>query len=257
MDKNPINPIIADTFEKIANSKYIIDMKNLFDLFFPALKRVVVIFIAFLAIGAYFSVTIVDFVKSLVPSTIEIVAFSPTEVFIAVATVVIAFAVILTAPFFIFEALKFIMPALYKNERRMVKIVLPISSTLFVVGAIFGLMVMAFFGLTFFAEFGASYGIKNIWSLSNLISSFTTMAIGFGIAFQFPLLLVLLVRLNIVELKTLKKIRPHMIVLLLVVGAILTPPDVISQLLLAAPLYALYEGTLLYLKVFNKNKKEV
>ena len=81
------------------------------------------------------------------------------------------------------------------------------------------------------------------------------IAIGFGIAFQLPIIVTVLVKQKIVELAQLKKIRKHIIVALLILSAFLTPPDIISQILMAVPLYLLFEGTLLYLKVSNKNKE--
>jgi len=81
------------------------------------------------------------------------------------------------------------------------------------------------------------------------------VAIGFGIAFQLPIVVTILVRQKIVEIKQLKAVRVHIIVVLLILSAVLTPPDIISQILMAVPLYLLFEGTLLYLKVFNKDKE--
>ena len=88
--------------------------------------------------------------------------------------------------------------------------------------------------------------------MSGVINSFITMGVGFGIAFQFPLLMIFLVKFGLIKVSTLSSIRGYVVVILLIISAILTPPDVMSQLIMFFPLYFLYEGTLLYLKAISK-----
>ncbi|MBT4870303.1 MAG: twin-arginine translocase subunit TatC [Candidatus Diapherotrites archaeon] len=253
---------ITDAGEKIANTIGTVftdeRMEFIKDLFFQLkgpLKRILAMFIVFLCVGAFFSIQIVEFFKSLLPEGIMLVAFSPVEVFFSIIWVVIAFAAVFTFPLILVELLRFISPALYDNERKLLTRVFPISLFLFIVGAIFGVSIMAFFGLIFFADFGVTYGIQNLWSLGGLINTMAMVAIGFGIAFQLPIIVTFLVKQKIVELAQFKAVRLHIIVALLIISAVLTPPDIISQILMAVPLYLLFEGTLLYLKVSNKDKE--
>jgi len=243
---------IAKAIGSILTNEKIDFVKDLFVQLKGPLKRIFATFIIFLCIGSFFSVQIVDFFKTLLPKGITLVAFSPVEVFLSIIWVIVIFAAIFTFPIFLVEIVRFVSPALYENERKLLTRLLPISLILFVGGAIFGICIMAFFGLIFFAEFGTTYGIQNLWSLGGLMSTMGMIAIGFGIAFQLPIVITVLVKQKIVELDQLKKIRKHIIVALLVLSAFLTPPDVISQILMAVPLYLLFEGTLLYLKVSNK-----
>lgn len=248
------NPIasLEEMTKKIADSSLMKDIKFLFELFFPALKKVIVVFLVFLILFTFFSTTIFDFIKFLIPKNAELVAFSPVEVFSSILTLIVSFSVAFTLPFFLFEISKIILPALYEHEKKAFMKILPISFILLSFGVIFGILVMAFFGLSFFADFGASYGVKNIWGLGGVINSFIMIGIGFGIAFQFPLLMIFLVKFNLIKIKTFSSIRGYVVVILLIISAILTPPDVMSQLIMFFPLYFLYEGTLLYLKAINK-----
>jgi sec-independent protein translocase protein TatC len=243
---------IAQTIGNVFTDERMQFIKDLLFQLKGPLKRVLSLFIIFLIIGAFFSVQIVDFFKTLIPPGIMLVAYSPVEVFFSIIWVVVVFATIFTFPLFLIEVLRFVSPALYDNERKLLTRMFPLSLFLFIVGAIFGVSIMAFFGLIFFADMGVTYGIQNLWSLGSLINILGMVAIGFGIAFQLPIVVTILVRQKIVEIKQLKAIRVHIIVVLLILSAVLTPPDIISQILMAVPLYLLFEGTLLYLKVFNK-----
>ena len=247
---------INDFFESVINEGTMDDIVDLFSTLKKPLKKVFVLFIIFLIAGWQFSTYIIDFFKSLMPENIMLVAFSPIEVFTSVISLVLLFAVVFTTPFFLYELIKFISPALYAKERRALNILIPISLVLFILGSVFGLFIMAFFGLAFFASMGGLYGITNLWSLGSLINSLTFISFGFGTAFQLPILMIFLVKLDIIPIELLKSLRKYIIIILLIIGAILTPPDVISQLLLALPLYLLYEVTLLYLKVSNKKEEE-
>jgi sec-independent protein translocase protein TatC len=216
------------------------------------LKRVFACFFIFLILGFFFSINIVGVIQNLLPTSILLVSSTPIDAFISVFSLIIIFAVVFTFPFAIFEIIRFVSPALYERERKVLYRLIPISLILFVVGAIFGIFVMSFFGLVFFADFASSFGINNFWNFSGVISSLIFIAVGFGIAFQLPIVTIFLVKFNIVSLEILKKLRPFLIIFLLIISALLTPPDIISQLAMAIPLYFLFEVTLLYLKVFNK-----
>jgi sec-independent protein translocase protein TatC len=251
MDEKPI----ANFIKNLADNPAINEMKDLFKMLVKPIKRTIVVFIIFLVIGGFFSNSIIDFFKSLLPINVILVAFNPVEVFISVFTIVIGFAIVFTFPYFLFEVIRFVSPALYIKEKRTLYKILPISAILFTSGAIFGISIMAFFGLIFFADFSSSYGIQNMWSLSGLVNTLVGIAIAFGLAFQLPIITVILVKQKIIALKTLQKLRYHVIIILLIISAFLTPPDVVSQVLMATPLYFLYEGTLLYLKIINNNNK--
>jgi len=220
------------------------------------LKKIVFVFLIFLAIGAYFSVQAVEVIRGILPENVSIVAFSPVDVFVAIATVVVAFALMFTLPVVLFEAIKFIKPALYEKEKKALFKFLPISIFLFLAGAGFGVYIMAFFGLRFFAAMAAEYGIQNLWSLSSLTESLAIIGIAFGLTFQMPLVLTFLVKQRLVKREELASARPLVLLGILILAAFLTPPDLMSQILMALPLYALFEGTLFYLHFVQPKEKK-
>ncbi|MFA5763705.1 MAG: twin-arginine translocase subunit TatC [archaeon] len=247
---------IANFISNFADNPAINEIRDLVKMFIGPLKRTLIVFFIFLIIGGFFSNNIIDFFKALLPTNVILVAFNPAEVFVSVFTIIIGFSIVFTTPYFLFEVIRFVSPALYAKEKKTMYKIIPISAILFIGGAIFGISIMAFFGLIFFSEFATSYGIQNMWSLSGLVNALVGIAIAFGIAFQLPIITVILVKQKMIALKTLQKLRYHIIIILLIISAFLTPPDVVSQVLMATPLYLLYEGTLLYLKVTNNNSNK-
>lgn len=219
------------------------------------IKKLAIFFVLFAAIGTLVSAPLVSWFSAMLPEGVTLVAFSPTDAFIAVLTIIFAFALIFTAPIALLELIRFVKPALYKKEKKAMMKILPVSIILFVSGAIFGVYIMIFIGLKFFASVATSYGISNLWSLSGLIEGIASIAVVFGLAFQLPIVIVFLVRLGIIKRSDLTTFRPVIFVALLAISAIVTPPDAISMFFMALPLYGLYEGTLFYLKIRNKESK--
>ena len=215
--------------------------------FISIIKRVGIVFSIFFVIGCFLTNYFIGFITSLIPLEVELVAFAPSEVFTSIITIVLMFAVTCTFPFVLLEFTKFVLPALFEQEKKYLKKFLPVTITLFSLGAVFGVIVITFFGLSFFADFNTSYGVTNMWSLNTIISVLLMASIGFGIAFQFPVLMFVCNKIGLVSVERLKFFRKYVVVLLLVITGLLTPPDVVSQLVMFVPLYLLFEGTLFYL----------
>ncbi len=224
--------------------------------FISMIKRILIVFIFFFCITCFFSNNVIDLFKSILPSGIDLVAFSPADVFMAIIEMAVILSILLSLPFILVEVIRFISPALFGKEKKFLYRFLPISLSLFLMGMIFGVWVMAFLGMNFLAEFSASYGVKNYWSFNGVLESFYLAGVGFGLAFQFPLMMYFLNKFNIVSAEKMGAFRGHVVVLLLFVSALLTPsPDALSQIIMFIPIYALFELTLLYLKISNKNRR--
>jgi sec-independent protein translocase protein TatC len=190
------------------------------------------------------------------PTNIELVAFSPADVFMAIIQMAVVFSVLLSLPIILVEVLRFVSPALFEKEKRFIFRFLPVSLILFAIGMIFGVAAMAFLGMNYLADFGASYGVKNYWSFGGVMETFYLAGVGFGLAFQFPLMMYFLNKFNVLAAEKMGKFRGHVVVGLLFVSALLTPsPDALSQVIMFVPIYALFEGTLLYLKISNKRRR--
>lgn len=149
-------------------------------------------------------------------------------------------AILFTIPYAFYETWKFLAPGLYYRERGFLKKSMIASFGLFCLGTMFCLLVVLPFLFHFFVG-STPHGVQLLPDMLNTLNFITRMILLFGFCFQLPLLCHITVKLGLVDLATLKKIRPYMIVFAFILGMILTPPDVLSQILLALPLCLLYE----------------
>lgn len=178
--------------------------------------------------------------------------FSPMEVFILQIKVAVVLDFLVCFPYIAKKIWDFVLPALYENERRFIKSVVLASSSLFISGVLFCI----FFILPLLINFGISFAtedIKAVFGISNIISTALWLSIIFGLMFQFPLITYSLIRSQIVSSRTIKDKRPYVFIAILIIAALLTPPDIVSQLMLAAPTYLLFEIGLYFA---GKNEKK-
>lgn len=171
-------------------------------------------------------------------------------------------AAIISFPFLAFQVWCFIAPGLYENERRFVRPIFIASPVLFFLGALFVffvLMPVAFrFLLSFQQLAGAGNSLPVVLEarLSEYLSFLMTLILAFGISFQLPVVLVVLGRLGIITAQNLKDFRRYAVVFIFIAAAVLTPPDVISQLALAVPLLLLYESALWFIQSLEKKEDQ-
>lgn len=169
--------------------------------------------------------------------------FSPMEVFILQIKIAVVLDLLVCFPYIAGQVWKFLLPALYENERKFIKSVVLTSSGLFIIGVLFCI----FFILPLIINFGISFAtsdIKAVFGISNIISLALMLSVIFGLMFQFPLITYSLVRFGIVGYQTIKSKRPYIFVGILIISGLLTPPDIISQLMLTIPTYLLFEAGL-------------
>ena len=163
--------------------------------------------------------------------------------------------IILAIPVISYQLWGFVAPGLYKHEKKYFIPFVIISSILFVVGGFFGYFVVFPFGFQFFVGF-ADENLRAMPAVKEYFSLAIKLLFGFGIVFELPLVMVFLGKMGLVNHKKLAKGRKYAVLAVVVVAAILTPPDVISQVLMAIPLLILYEISIL-LVWFLGSKKEV
>lgn len=181
--------------------------------------------------------------------------FSPVEVFLLQIKLALVIDVILCFPYIARQIWKFFAPALYDNEKKFIKSIVFTSSTLFILGALFCLFVI----LPLIINFGMSFATQNIKAvlgISNVINLSLWLTLAFGLMFQLPLITYSLIKSGFVEYKTFENMRPYVIVTILIIAGILTPPDILSQVLLFTPTYLLFELGLLFAKAKTKKEKD-
>lgn len=158
-------------------------------------------------------------------------------------------SLVLAVPYLIYEIWKFVLPALYENEKRAVRGALGFASVLFYIGLAVAYSVIFPFMLNFFASYQVSPDVPNNFSLSSYISMFISTMLAFGIVFEFPAVIAALSRLGVVSRSLLKQYRKHAFVVILVLSAVITPSgDPFTMMVVCLPLYLLYELSILICK---------
>ena len=159
-------------------------------------------------------------------------------------------AIMVTTPFALYQVWKYVAPGLHKNEKKFVISIFVFSPLLFVAGVAFAFYMLFPFVFRFFIELNESAPVPAV--IMPAVRDYITFAIGllkvFGIAFQLPLVLVLLNRAGVLPRARVVAMRRYAIIFIVIAAAILTPPDIVSQILLAVPMLALFELSILLMK---------
>jgi len=183
---------------------------------------------------------------------------APADGFVSYMKISLIAGLIITCPWVFYQLWMFVAAGLYPNEKRYVHMAVPFSAILFVVGALFFLIVVAPLALRFLIGFNSRFlGVNSHFTFQNYISFVTMLMLVFGIAFQTPIAILILTKTGLVSVGTLRRSRKYVILGIVVVAAMATPPDVISQVTLAIPLYFLFElGIVISWFAGRKKKKE-
>ena len=164
----------------------------------------------------------------------------------------IVVGLVLAFPYLLFEVWRFISPALQKGEKKYARALVFAGSILFMIGILFGYYFVAPLSVQFLGNYQVSELVKNQINLGSFISTVTTVTLACGLVFELPLLVYFLSKLGLVTPEIMRKYRKHAIVATLVLSAIITPPDISSQVLLTIPLLILYEFSIYVSKVVIK-----
>ena len=160
----------------------------------------------------------------------------------------------LASPVIIYQFWMFVAPGLYDREKRLLIPVVLLSSVFFIGGALFGYFIVFPFGFDFFLGF-ATETIRPMPSMKEYLSFSAKLLLAFGLVFELPLVITFLARLGIVSVAFLKKNRKYAVLLFFVGAAILTPPDVVTQVMMALPLMLLYEVSIIGARIFGRKKE--
>lgn len=164
---------------------------------------------------------------------------------------------IIAFPYILWEFWKFLKPALNPNEQKRTTGIVFISSFLFLVGIAFGYFILTPLSINFLGNYSVTDKIQNEWTIESYISFITLLTVATGIVFELPLIIYFLAKLGLVSAPFLRKYRKHAVIVTLVLSSVLTPPDIMSQILLSFPIYILYEiGIIIALRVDRKRAKE-
>jgi sec-independent protein translocase protein TatC len=192
---------------------------------------------------------------SLLPAGTTMIATGVAAPFMAPFKLTIVLALFLALPYVLYQVWRFVAPGLYRHEQQLLVPFIVSSTLLFYLGVAFAYF--AVFPVLFgFFTSTAPEGVAVMTDINSYLDFVLSMFVAFGLVFEIPVATVLLVRAGIVERDKLKELRPYVIVSCFVVGGLLTPPDVVSQSLLAVPMWLLYETGVLVSGLLRRRDEE-
>lgn len=194
-------------------------------------------------------------VEAALPQNSQMVAVEIQETFFTALKVAFFAGFIASLPVIFWQLWLFLAPGLYEHEKKLVIPFVFFGTLMFLVGASFAYYIVVPLGFDFLIAFGSTV-VTVLPSIGKYVDFFTKLLFGFGIAFELPVITFFLAKIGLVDDRMLKDFFRYAIVIIFIVAAILTPPDVLSQLLMAAPLILLYGISIYIAKVFNPAPKE-
>ena len=159
--------------------------------------------------------------------------------------------IIIVFPYLVFEMWKFIAPALYLHEKRYSVLFFISTTFLFILGVLFGYYIIIPFSINFLSTYNVSSSIENNIHFISFIKTVSTLILSTGFLFQLPIVIFFLTKFNLITSNQLKQYRKHAFVIILLLASILTPPDIFSQVLIALPIFVLYELSI-FISYLNK-----
>lgn len=187
-------------------------------------------------------------------SDIPMIYISLPEVFFARLKISFVFALFISSPYLMYHLWSFVAPGLYQGERKIFLLFLVGSSALFMMGGVFSYSFVMPLAFKFFIGFSGP-GLDVLPAVQPYVSLVIKLAFAFGLAFEIPLVCILLVKLGVMSTVAMKKQRRWVFVGAFVTGAVLTPPDVISQVMLAIPVYILFEIGVFFAQRFEHSEE--
>ena len=225
--------------------------------------------LSFIAVGAgflicyYFSDSIFEILTAPLLNNIQNIHVESTLIFRSVAEAFFTYmkvgfvaGVMLASPFILYQIWGLVISRLDQDKRRYVLLFVLGGSFFFALGILFGYFVALPFGCKFLLRY-ASNTIKPMPDMNEYLSFSVKFLLTFGLVFEFPILLLILARIGIVNAKMLAQKRRYAILLIFIFAFVISPPDLISQVLMALPLMGLYEVSILLCKIFAKGQGEI
>ena len=214
-------------------------LDHLEELRWTILKSLIAVVIG--AIGSYvFSRQIVEFLRRPGPEGMKLIFLGPTEGFMIYIKVSIFAGLVLALPYVFYQFWKFIVPGLLQKEKRIVPLIAFFTTICFLTGAAFAYFVIIPFGLKFLLSFQTDF-LEATITIGKYLGFVVTLILIFGVVFELPVLSFFLTKIGILTPEFLRSKRRYGIVIIFIMAAVLTPPDIFTQLMLAIPLIILYE----------------
>ena len=225
--------------KKTRDEKRMSFLDHLEELRWRILKSLAVV-ILFSIVAYLFSEHLLSFLTRPVPEDVQLIFTTPTGAFLVSIKVAIIFGILASLPVIFYQIWAFVIPGLLEKEIRLAVAVVASATLCFLLGFAFAYFIILPFGLRFLFSFQTSY-LAPMPDISSYVGFAGRLFLAFGIVFELPLLSFLLSKMGLLKPAFLRSKRRYAIAVIFILAALLTPPDVITQILLAAPLILLYE----------------
>ncbi|HXR20148.1 MAG TPA: twin-arginine translocase subunit TatC [Steroidobacteraceae bacterium] len=234
-------------------------ISHLLELRSRLLRAMIAVLIAFLPC-AYYSNQIFDWLArplvAKLPPGQKLIATTVTATFTAPLKLALVTGLLIAMPYVLYQIWAFVAPGLYRKEKRFAMPLLVSAIVLFYVGVAFSYLFVFPLVFRFFVA-TTPHNVQLMADITNYLHFALTLFVAFGVAFETPVAVVLLVLTNIVTLQKLRAVRGYVLIVVFIIAAILTPPDVMSQTAMAIPMYLLFEGGILFAAILQRSSASV
>jgi sec-independent protein translocase protein TatC len=241
--------------EKLAEGTLISHLLELRDRLIRAIVAVALMFLPCMFYSNQIFTFVATPLEQKLPKNAQLIATTVMSPFLTPFKLSLFVAVFLAMPFIIYQLWAFVAPGLYRHEKRFAIPLLVSSIVLFYTGVVFAYFLVFPVMFAFFAA-TTPKGVAMMTDISAYLDFVLKMFLAFGAAFEVPIAVVLLVITGVVRLEKLKENRGYVLIGIFIVAALLTPPDAVSQSIMAVPMYLLYEGGLLMARILLKMRRE-
>jgi len=241
--------------EKLAEGTLISHLLELRDRLIRAIVAVAIAFLPCMYYSNQISTFVATPLKEKLPKGTQLIATTVMSPFTTPFKLSLFVAVFFAMPVVIYQLWAFVAPGLYRHEKRFAVPLLISSILLFYTGVVFAYFFVFPVMFQFFAA-TTPHGVAMMTDISAYLDFVLTMFLAFGAAFEVPVAVVLLVVTGIVKLEKLQENRGYVLIGIFIIAALLTPPDAVSQCIMAIPMYALYEGGLVMARILSKMRRE-
>ncbi len=232
-------------------------ISHLLELRSRLLRAMIAVLIAFLPC-AYYSNQIFDWLStplvSKLPPGQKLIATTVTATFTAPLKLSLVAGLLIAMPYVLYQVWAFVAPGLYRKEKRFALPLLASAILLFYLGVAFSYFFVFPLVFRFFIA-TTPHNVQLMADVTNYLQFALTLFVAFGVAFETPVAVVLLVLTDLVTLQKLRAVRGYVLIVVFIVAAILTPPDVMSQTAMAIPMYLLYEGGILFAAILQRSSR--
>jgi len=248
-------PPMSEEPEKLAEGTLISHLLELRDRLIRAMVAVALAFVPCMFYTSQIFTFVATPLREKLPKGTQLIATTVMSPFMTPFKLSLCVAVFIAMPYIIYQAWAFVAPGLYRHEKRFAIPLLLSSIVLFYVGVFFAYFFVFPVMFQFFAS-ATPKGVAMMTDINAYLDFVLTMFLAFGAAFEVPIAVVLLVLTGVVRLEKLKENRGYVLLGIFILAAFLTPPDAISQSIMAIPMYLLYEGGLLMARVLSKMRRD-